>query len=135
MSLKLELVDCLNKKEKLVYISGKITGIEDLNIKKFLECEQMLVKNGFKVINPHNLTHGVNTTGWEWDDYMSICIPYVMLSNTIICLDDWQDSKGARIEIGLAYFMKKKILSAKNMQELDYHFELKPIHKSFLRGR
>ena len=36
---------------KIIYISGKITGDENY-VKKFAEAERILTEKGFKVINP-----------------------------------------------------------------------------------
>ncbi len=38
---------------KKIYISGKMTGIENLNREKFEVAEKFLRDNGFDPVNPH----------------------------------------------------------------------------------
>lgn len=139
--LKVNMIDFIehnkihSKAVKLVYISGPITGMDDLNRKEFEKYKDIVNKSGHRAINPHDLTKHLDTSKWSWEDFMTVDLPFLLLSSTIICLDGWQSSKGARLEIATAYFMKKEILLAKDMKPLEYHFELKPIMKSFLTGR
>lgn len=133
VNLKSSLYKLITLKDsQTVYISGPITDIPDLNKPEFLKYEKALLALGYNVINPHNITAHLDISKFTWEDFMTIDIPFLLICENVVCLDGWQSSKGARLEIALAYFMKKKIYVAKNMQPLEYHFELKPIMKKFL---
>lgn len=91
-----------------VYISGKITGLShDEAHKNFDEAEKHasdLVKTinpnlKIEIINPMKLSHRNNP---DWVDYMAIDLEALMRCNVIYLLDNWADSKGARIEFAIA---------------------------------
>lgn len=115
-----------------IYISGPITGIHDFNRKEFLKYENIFKDLDYEVINPHNITEGLDISKWEWQDFMAIDIPYLVLCDTIVVLDAWEKSEGAKLEIAIAYLLKKKILLAKDMQPLGYHFKIEKILNSLL---
>ena len=84
---------------KTVYISGKITGCPDLNKPKFEHAENELKKIYKKVINPHKLPDNHNKS---WEAYMKACIIAMCKCDVVFLLDDWQQSKGAIVEVNLA---------------------------------
>ena len=67
--------------------------------------EMALKKKGLIVLNPASLP-----TGMPPERYMPICFAMIDQADTIIMLDDWQDSKGARIERAYAKYQGKKIV-------------------------
>lgn len=87
------------------YISGKITGLDDLNRPKFSATENWLYfKYGTetRVINPHKLPHLHDKS---YNSYMREDLRYLLKSTAVVLLDDWMQSKGAIIESMTASFV------------------------------
>ena len=78
------------------YISGKISGLpfEEV-IAKFAKAEARLVSMGLEPVNP--LKNGL-TQEASWNDHMVKDIEMLFGCEAIYLLNDWNDSKGARIE-------------------------------------
>lgn len=90
-----------------VYISGAITN--NPNYKKdFAIAEKSLKEQGYKVFNPASLGE---VDGWTWKDYMKRDIKQLMECDAILLLDNWVNSKGARLEAIIAKNLGLKILS------------------------
>jgi hypothetical protein len=112
-----------------IYISGKITGllIEEYNA-NFENTEQHVLgkykkvvtfKQGGgylcsflqppKVINPLNIKPflGIKT----WHGYMINDVRALLKCDSIYMMDNWNESRGARIEFAIALLTKKKILN------------------------
>lgn len=92
---------------KTVYIAGKISGIEEQAFQLFENAEQLLIKRGFKVVNPMKLSHNHDRT---WESYMKECINEMMKCDVIYPLPNWHESKGAKIEMDLARKLNIKIV-------------------------
>lgn len=84
----------------IAYISGKVTGVENNNEPLFRYWEKKLIEMGYTVIVPHDLDPGVNNPTWH--DWMRVCIQAEMNSDLIVTLPDWDRSRGAIDEVGLA---------------------------------
>ena len=87
-----------------VYLAGKITG-DDNYKEKFKEVETMLIDQDCKVMNPAILPEGFNH-----DEYLHICFAMIEVCDTVMFLDDWEDSPGAKAEHDLAKLLDKKII-------------------------
>lgn len=91
-----------------VYIAGKVTGLQkDEIFKKFYESGKQLKKDGHIVMSPAVL---VLNEGFEHEDYMHICYAMIDVCDAVFMQKDWQDSKGARMELQYAKDWKKQIL-------------------------
>lgn len=75
------------------YLSGKITGDDDYRI-KFEKAEKLLTQKGYKVLNP--IKH--EKDGKSWIYYMKKDIKKLLKCDGIILLEDFQKSKGAKLE-------------------------------------
>ncbi len=83
-----------------IYISGKITGIEEEAYKLFEIAENKLKLQGYDVVvNPMKLPHNHDKS---WEAYMRECIVALMSCDTIYILSNYYMSKGAFLEIALA---------------------------------
>jgi nucleoside 2-deoxyribosyltransferase len=82
-----------------IYISGKISGIEQEAEKLFAQAEELLTNQGFDVVNPFKLEHNHDKT---WLSYMRVCIQALCGCDAIYILKNHVDSKGALIEIDIA---------------------------------
>lgn len=83
-----------------LYISGPITGKEDLNRANFEETEDLLLQKGFSPVNPHKLPMDIPSQSWE--NYMRRDLKSLCDCDGIVMLDGWQKSRGAKLEFMLA---------------------------------
>ena len=95
----------LMKKPKL-YISGKISGIEERAALVFRGIQETLEKEGFEAVNPMALPHQHDH---EWSSYMKEDIKALMDCDGIYLLNNWNLSDGAIIERNLAQKLKMPI--------------------------
>ena len=94
--------------DMIVYIAGKVSGIEMEARVLFKRTEIKLLLQGHDVINPMELEHDHDKT---WQSYMRECISAMMRADAIYLLPNWRESKGARIEVQLAHNLGIKILN------------------------
>lgn len=92
-----------------IYISGQITGLglEEARA-KFDKAEKALIGKGHNPINPMKLN--IPIEGKTWKDYMLDDLELLFDCEAIFLLDNWQASKGARIEYSIAQEMEMTIL-------------------------
>lgn len=82
-----------------IYISGKISGIEEQAGAIFANAESALIDAGYEVVNPMTLNHDHDKS---WHSYMKEDIKAMCDCDSIYMLDNWTDSKGAIIEHSIA---------------------------------
>lgn len=87
------------------YISGAVSNDPDYRM-KFLYAEYQLKSRGFKVLNP--VKH--EKDGKAWDYYLRKDIRKLTKCDGIILLDDWYESRGARLELKVASGLGMKVL-------------------------
>ncbi len=85
-----------------IYISGKISGIENQATELFKNAENELKEKGFEVINPMALNHNHDKS---WHSYMKEDVKALCDCNCIYMLKNWTDSKGAIIEHTIALYL------------------------------
>lgn len=81
----------------MVYISGPVTGIDDLNKPQFLLAERLLLSVGCSVFNPTHIPFPGKGMSEQhlWQYYMHFCVRALPLCEAIFMLPHWQNSKGA----------------------------------------
>lgn len=77
-----------------------MSGLPDFGFSLFNAEAYKLRSAGFKVINPAETDEG--STDKSWDFYMRKDIALMVGCDAIVVLDNWKESKGAKIEIALA---------------------------------
>lgn len=82
-----------------IYISGPMTGIEDLNYPAFNKADELLKRQGYDTFNPAKIN---GKDDWDWQDYMKPCIKAIPDCTHILLLAGWEDSRGAKIELNIA---------------------------------
>ena len=97
----------------IIYIAGKVSGIEMEARVLFKTAEIKLLLQGHDVINPMELEHDHDKT---WQSYMRECISAMMKADALYLLPNWRESKGARIEVQLAHNLGIKIFF--NLKEI-----------------
>jgi len=110
-----------HKRTILIYLSGKITGLKDLNKPKFAAAEKLIMDSlQFKdffvhVFNPHDLPDDHDK---QWSSYMRECIKALSVSNKVYVLDDWNKSKGALTEVLIAKILGMPIYEVETLDVL-----------------
>ena len=82
-----------------IYIAGKITGEDWKKTKaKFSYVQRILEEYGYNVENPcdHQIENGT------WEGYMKQGLHAMLDCQGVFALDNWKQSRGARIEVQLA---------------------------------
>lgn len=87
-----------------IYIAGKITGNPDYK-NQFKEAEKKLRLEGHTVMNP-----AVLSPGFEHHEYMKICYSMIDICDVVAFLPNWEDSKGAKMEMDFSSSKNKKII-------------------------
>ena len=91
---------------KKIYISGKISGIENEAPELFAKAEKELQANGFETVNPMTLNHQHDKS---WHSYMKEDVKALCECDVIYMLSNWTDSKGAIIEHTIAMYLGLKV--------------------------
>lgn len=116
---------------KKVYISGPITGIEELNIPAFKKAEEKLRSLNFEPINPHELfseeelneaNKKLERKEWTKEDYwayfMKRDVEYLTRCEFVAVLPYWETSRGANLELAIAKALRMPIIQVDNLQEI-----------------
>lgn len=113
-------------KEKKIFISGKITG------EPFEECSDKFYHAIRKVQNQRQWGECVNPLqlegiyiGIPHEEAMEICLAELKTCQYIFMLEDWQESKGARIEHDFAKKNGIEIIYESKMVEVGLNYEYK----------
>ena len=92
-------------KMKLLYLSGPMTGIADLNRQAFNDAEHRLRALGFGVINPHDLPMpelGEDAPHEElWAECLALDVWILVKTNrpdALVLLPGWRNSRGSLLE-------------------------------------
>ena len=88
----------------IIYIAGKMSGLEDLGQNDFDKAEKFLTEKGHIVINPAKLPHGL-----RHESYMQIGLAMIDACDAVYMLKTYPDSRGAKIEFNYAVYQGKDI--------------------------
>ena len=95
------------RKQTKVFISGKISDLDYyVAYGKFSNAERMLQQMGYATVNPMKICK----QNWGWVRCMIKCLWAIFFCKKVYQLEDWKDSKGARIEYRWAKFLGKRIV-------------------------
>ena len=89
----------------IVYLAGPMRGYPNFNKEAFHRAEEMLLDDGYQVINPAR-----NPTGLTQREYMQIDVQYVFTATHLYMLKGWGDSYGARVEYALGEYLGLTII-------------------------
>ncbi|WP_458368748.1 DUF4406 domain-containing protein [Pseudomonas mandelii] len=99
-----------------LYLAGPMTGFEDFNFPAFNKMAAELRAQGYVVENPAE--HGV-VDGADWADYMAYDLTRLGLCGMIALLPDWENSKGARLEVHIAEQLGMAIVNAHDLVSME----------------
>ena len=87
---------------KRIYISGAISGLNYNEVTaKFSSAEKcLLLQHWTDIVNPMVCKIFKKEDDWEWQ--MGACLMMLLRCEAIYMLNDWQQSRGARIEHAVA---------------------------------
>lgn len=98
-----------------VYISGQIAGLEEqVARERFESAETLLSDIGLIPVNP--LSNGLHFSD-PWEKHIVRDIELLMGCDAIMMLDNWAESKGARIERNVAEEMGLKVLHEQTIND------------------
>lgn len=96
------------KKEK-IYISGKISGLDIEEAKRiFKEAKELMEAKGYIAVTPFDVSE--TKPEKTWSDYMLEDIKEIFTCDGLYMLNNWGQSKGARVEYAIAKEMNLFII-------------------------
>jgi len=95
----------------IIYISGPMSGLPEMNFPAFAEAAARLRELGHTVISPHEIEQPALT----WEACMREDIAELLKADAIAMLPGWGNSKGARLEFFIANELGMQV---KHIEEL-----------------
>lgn len=95
-----------------IYIAGKITG-DNNYVTKFLKAKETLKTKGFNVVLPIDIADGgpgEYSQFFSYEQFIHVDYALIDVCDGIYMLKDWQQSKGARMELQYACDHRKEIM-------------------------
>lgn len=103
-----------------IYISGPITGINPAHAQtSFLRAAEILQAKGISSINPEESLRNVVL---EHDEYLRINLAMLRLCDGILLLPDYEQSRGALMELGMAMALDKEIYLLEGDEIVNYGY-------------
>lgn len=96
-----------------IYIAGPMQGYKNYNKEAFFKAEEKLKSNGYEVLNPHQLAPYASNGNWA--SYLKEDILWMLTADGVFALDNWEHSKGARVEIALARDLEIPVFYSPNL--------------------
>jgi hypothetical protein len=90
-----------------VYVAGKMSGLPDLGFPAFHAAAARLRAEGHEVINPAEIQPDQTA---EWGACLRDCLAALVRCDSIALLDNWRDSRGARLEHHVASELGMQII-------------------------
>ena len=105
-----------------IYLAGPMRGYLEYNFPEFIRVAQEIRDKGHDVFNPaeRELQDGFNPetdTVKELAYYMQMDLPEVCKSDAVAVLKGWDKSRGAVLEVLVAFGIGKKLLDAYTLEE------------------
>lgn len=100
------------RRKGVLYLSGPMTGVKDLNRPAFAVAAKSLRRKGYRVINPPELDK--NNPQRTWEGCLRRDIVELMKCDKIGTLPRWRQSKGANLEVYIGKALSYKIKPWRN---------------------
>ena len=88
-----------------LYVAGPMSGYPRCNYSAFNQAAAQLRATGYHVENPAE-----NPEQADWAGYMRAAIAQVIRVDGIATLPDWQQSRGAALEVHIAHALQVPVL-------------------------
>lgn len=114
--------------ERIIYISGKITGLQYSEACALFELATMELRDaGFtgQIVNPLKL--GIPEVV-EWHEAMDVCMRALGKCTTIYMLSNWKYSRGAKLELEFAVINQMEVFYQDNQRQLRQAFDAQHTH-------
>lgn len=111
-----------NKRLPIIYISGPMEGKPDMNILRFTQMENVLLKMGYNPMNPFDMETDEDyqyTKHPTRQDYYRKDIRVLTYSDEIVMLRGWQMSHGSQLERQVAFEIGLKIRYEEELQKTE----------------
>lgn len=95
-----------------VYLSGAMSGKDDLNFPLFNREATRLRSMGYRVVNPAELNPDPRT---PWHECMKNDLKALLDCESIVMLEGWEDSQGAHLELHIAHRVGIKVRMARDI--------------------
>ena len=96
-----------------VYLAGPMTGYKDFNFPAFAEAAARWRDAGHEVVSPAEMDDGDTTQPWTY--YLRRDLREIVDVDAVAVLPDWQESKGATLEVTVAQGLDIPVLDAMTM--------------------
>lgn len=83
-----------------VYLSGRMRGLPNSNLKEFARVGELLNGRGYNVLNPADTRWGV---GGARAEYLREDVTMLLIADAVVVLPEWEKSPGARLEVAIAW--------------------------------
>lgn len=93
----------------IVYISGPMSNMPDLNFPMFHKAAATLRASGYTVVNPAELDEA-DPKQMEWHQYLRRDIEHLVKCDAIAMLPGFEKSKGACLELHIARELGMKVI-------------------------
>jgi len=91
-----------------IYVSGPMTGYPSFNHEAFAAACKALRGLGYTVLSPHEVGEG--GVNMEWADYIRKDLPMLAQARSVVVLEGWECSRGARLEVHIAQAMSMAVV-------------------------
>lgn len=133
-------------KTKVAYISGPISGLVNGNADNFMKAQKKLESEGYIVVNPHEICKDIydkwskitrpeekvaaqNYDKEMWVDFMKRCIAHLVTCDCVFVLENWETSKGSKVELFNAQKLLISIYYMKDYSEFDIMLEISKVER------
>ena len=83
-----------------LYLAGPMSGKAGFNYPRFQEVAEALRSRHYDIVSPHEMHDGDTSQSWEW--YLRKDLTIMLECDGLILLEDWEESRGARLELFVA---------------------------------
>lgn len=107
------VVAAARKTTTVVYLSGPMSGLPELNVPAFMAAAHALRQIGYTVVNPAEFkttTDGM-TEAQAWRAYMQVDIKALVDCEGIVMLPAWAESRGACLERSIAQGLGMRVMT------------------------
>ena len=106
----------------IIYLSGPMTDIEQLNHPEFNRVAKLLYEKGYEVVNPAEIEQpDTSHATCMREDFKEMLNRGV---DTLALLKGWENSKGARGEIFMANLLGMQIVDAYTLEPIEVDVQL-----------